>query len=96
MHAIWRPSQLESAIQHAAITVALDVYVWTTYRLFTLDVAVKHGRRPEVQIPWRSLQQQMGSSCETIDNFRTWFLEAIKQSLAQYREAEPHVRSTPT
>jgi hypothetical protein len=56
--------------------LAIDVYLWSTWRLFRL-------RRP-VQIPWRPLSRQFGSDYGRLRAFRAHFREAIGAVLVVY------------
>ncbi len=60
--------------------LALDVYCWLTYRIYTLNM----GRRPSVSIPWDSLQLQFGAGYpadtkQGLRDFRKQFIAQLKK-----------------
>lgn len=60
--------------------LALDVYCWLTYRIYTLNMS----RRPSVSIPWQSLQLQFGAGYPVDTNqgqrnFKKAFIEQLKK-----------------
>jgi hypothetical protein len=68
--------------------MALDVYVWLTYRIYTLN----RSRRRDVLIPWESLQMQFGAGYpETPQgkrDFKKSFLrELVKVKALAYNDA---------
>jgi len=69
--------------------MALDIYCWTVYRIYTLN----RSRRRSVVIPWESLQLQFGAGYPTtsqgIRNFRKAFLRELnKVSALAYQDAQ--------
>lgn len=70
----------EAAIrQLSGRSMALDVYVFLSYRLHALEKAVL--------VPWPALYQQFGGGFNSQPAFRQAFKETIKLSLAAYPEA---------
>ena len=68
--------------------MALDVYCWITYRIYTLN----RSRRPDVMIPWESLQLQFGAGYPATPqgkrNFKKAFLRELnKVKATAYRDA---------
>lgn len=69
--------------------MALDVYAWTTYRIFTLN----RSKRPDVVIPWEALQLQFGAGYSTKTSrgradFKKKFLLAMRKVQLCYPEAK--------
>jgi len=70
--------------------LALDVYCWLTYRIYTLNM----GRRPVVTIPWGSLQLQFGAGYPVDTkqgqrNFKKAFIEQLKKiHVLAYQDAK--------
>jgi len=64
--------------------MALDVYAWTTYRIYTLN----RSGRPSVVIPWLALQAQFGAGYamtpQGTRNFRKAFLRELDRIRALY------------
>lgn len=59
--------------------MALDIYLWLTYRLFYL--------RSPVSIPWTALSGQFGADYKVLRQFRAAFLRELKKVLVVYPEA---------
>ena len=59
--------------------LALDIYLWLTYRLFYL--------RSPVSIPWTALSGQFGADYKVLRQFRAAFLRELKKVLVVYPEA---------
>jgi hypothetical protein len=55
--------------------LAIDLYTWATYRIFTMQRA---GSR-QIKIPISELKEQFGSEYNRIDNFKTAFSEALER-----------------
>ena len=60
--------------------LALDVYSWLTWRMFTL-------RKPTT-VPWEALRAQFGADYGRLDNFRA----ALRTTLAKVHVAYPQAR----
>jgi len=60
--------------------MALDIYCWLTYRMFS----VKRNTPP---IPWQCLQTQFGADYAHTRNFKLSFLEQLKKVSVIYPEA---------
>src|SRR5690606_2873234 len=60
-------------------TIAFDIYVWLSYRLWTL-------KRP-TRVTWTQLQQQFGTGYARMRDFRRAFLEALGHVKAVYPDA---------
>lgn len=61
--------------------LALDVYCWLTYRMFSV-------KRATAPIPWEGLQMQFGSDYAHTRNFKVAFLEQLKKVSVIYPEAK--------
>ena len=60
--------------------LALDIYLWLSYRLFYL--------RQPVTIPWAVLSRQFGSDYKVLRQFKAAFLRELKKVLVVYPEAK--------
>jgi hypothetical protein len=70
----------EAAVKQIANnSMALDVYVWLSYRLHSLKEA-----RP---ISWKALHAQFGRGISRMDHFKQQFRETLELALAVYPEA---------
>jgi hypothetical protein len=70
----------EAAVKQIANnSMALDVYVWLSYRLHSLREA-----RP---ISWKALHGQFGRGISRMDHFKQQFRETLELALAVYPEA---------
>lgn len=78
------PVSMGAIQQLKSSPMALDLYIWLTYRLYGL-------KRP-VGIPWEFLRTQFGSQVSNGYEFKRHFKNALKKVLAVY----PHARATPT
>ena len=76
------PVDLPTVNQFKENSLALDIYVWLTYRFSAL-------RRP-VLVPWEHLHEQFGSEFQSANGmraFRSYFRKQLKRVLAAYTEA---------
>jgi len=60
--------------------LALDIYLWLTYRLFYL--------KAPVTIPWAALRGQFGSDYKVLRQFRAAFLRELKKVMIFYPDAK--------
>lgn len=60
--------------------MALDVYVWLTYRMSYL--------RRQTTIPWAGLQAQFGAEYRRTRDFKAAFTDHLKSVLVEYRAAK--------
>ncbi|MBU0607972.1 MAG: pirin [Verrucomicrobia bacterium] len=65
--------------------LALDIYAWLTYRMYSLD--------QPVVIPWAALEAQFGASYGHTRKFRYEFLRRLQDVLVVYRR--PRVKEVP-
>jgi hypothetical protein len=59
--------------------MAMDIYAWLTYRLFTIS----RSKRPSVLIPWTSLQAQIGAGYPLTDQGTRDFRKKFRLHAAQ-------------
>ena len=78
------PVDLRAVHQLKHSPLAIDIYVWLTYRMSYL-------RRPSL-IPWLALQNQFGADCTRSRDFRRSFLTHLRTVLQFYPVAR--VRQT--
>jgi hypothetical protein len=60
-------------------SLTIDIYIWLAYRLHVLT-----GPTP---VTWKALHQQFGAGYKVVRQFRSRFLEPLKEALAVYPEA---------
>ena len=83
---IGNPVPIDLRIFHALSKspLAMDIYVWLTYRIFLLQ----RSRQPRVIIPWICLQNQFGAgypnTVRGLTNFKHKFLARLKDVLSHY------------
>lgn len=76
------PVDLPTVNQFKENSLALDIYVWLTYRFSAL-------RRPVV-VPWEHLYEQFGSEYQSTSGtraFKAYFRKQLKRVLAAYTQA---------
>lgn len=73
-----RPVPLDLTVLKALTRspMAIDIYIWLTYRMFYL-------KRPTT-VPWPALAMQFGAEYERTRDFRRYFLHALKKVLLIY------------
>ena len=72
---------LESAVRQLnSRSMALDVYIWLSYRLHALG-------RP-TPIDWASLHAQFGTGFKLVRQFKPQFIEALAAATAAYPDAK--------
>ncbi len=70
------PLDLNAVREIQRSPLALDVYAWLTWRMFSLN--------KEVAIPYTVLQAQFGSEYSSLANFKVKFDEAVRKVLKVY------------
>lgn len=80
-HAV--PVEEAAVAQLSSNALALDVYVWLSYRLFSLKGPVK--------VPWPALHQQFGQSYKSRAQFKERFWRPLRLALACYEDANVDV-----
>ena len=73
---LWEPALRVISNQ----SLVIDIYVWLTYRLRTVD--------RQRTVSWMALQAQFGPEYNRTRDFRRRFGEAVQQALAVYPEAK--------
>jgi hypothetical protein len=83
-HAVPLDQRAVAGLQHSA--VALDIYTWLAQRLWRI------GDKTGQPVPWTTLYEQFGSGYSQIRQFRSFFLEQLRDVLAVYPTAlvEPY------
>ena len=75
------PVDLRALIPLKQSPLAIDLYTWATYRVFTMQRAGSQ----QIKIPLSDLKEQFGSEYKRLDHFKAAFVEA----LAKVREVFP-------
>jgi len=70
------PIDLNAIHQLRESSLAMDIYVWLTWRIFNLDKPMK--------FTWQSLMAQFGSDYKFLANFKVKFTEQLKKVLQIY------------
>lgn len=85
------PIKLDVLYALSKSPMAMDIYVWLPYRIFTLTRA----GRTRVDITWEQLHAQFGTSRDPgpagIRAFKAQFLKRLKEVLLYYPEAQPFI-----
>lgn len=85
------PLKIEALISLKHSPLAMDIYVWLVYRMYTL----RHSKRPEIKIPITSLRKQFGAdyapSNQGDRDFKKMFIKRLSEALIFYPEAHEHV-----
>ncbi len=72
--------------QIANNSMALDVYVWLSYRL--------HSLKEPRSISWKALHAQFGRGITRMDHFKPQFRDTLQLALAVYPEANVETDSS--
>ena len=87
------PIQLQCIQALGKSPLAVDVYLWLSYRMYRL----RRSGRPFVKIPWTELQREFGAGYpETPQgkrNFKKKFCGALKAVIVVYSQAQGHVHT---
>lgn len=67
-------------------SLAIDVYIWTAYRL--------HSLSKPITVSWTALYQQFGGGFSLPKHFKPAFLDSLKTALAVYPDARINVEDT--
>lgn len=93
------PLKMEALQALRKSPMAMDIYTWLVYRMFTLNVAVRSGRYKEAKIPWASLKCQFGSGYEDtpqgVRSFKANFLKQLRGVLLYYPDARNYIDERP-
>jgi Plasmid encoded RepA protein len=83
-----RPIPLDlRALKALRSPLAIDLYAWLGFRLFVLNESGKS----EARIPWEYLQDQFGANYGRSRAFKEKALQALKQALVFYPDAQTRV-----
>lgn len=78
--------------------LAMDIYTWLVYRMFSLNVATIKGGKRLAQVPWAGLMMQLGSGYANtpkgLANFKTNFRLRLNEALLFYPDARNHIEET--
>lgn len=92
------PIKLEALQALKKSPLAMDIYTWLVYRMFTLNVATTRGGKRTAHIPWAGLMMQLGAgyanTLKGLANFKTNFRLRLKEALLFYPEARNHIEET--
>lgn len=93
------PLKLEALQALRKSPMAMDIYTWLVYRMFTLNVAARSGRHKEAKIPWVGLKCQLGGGYEDtpqgIRSFKANFLKQLRGVLLYYPDARNYIDESP-
>jgi hypothetical protein len=74
----------ENALKHiSSSSLAIDVYIWLTYRMNVLESATP--------ISWPALFGQFGSNFRKLSHFKPTFLDALRLAMSVYPDAQVQV-----
>ncbi|MGV5432036.1 replication protein RepA [Pseudomonas aeruginosa] len=99
-HLISAPVPIKMEALRALIKspLAMDIYTWLVYRMFTLNVGASKGGRRLAHVPWTGLMMQFGSGYANtpkgLANFKTNFRLRLNEALLFYPEARNHIEET--
>lgn len=92
------PIKMEALRALKKSPLAMDIYTWLVYRMFTLNVASRHGSKGAAHVPWTGLMTQLGANYANtprgIENFRANFKKRLREALVFYPEARDHIQDT--
>lgn len=78
--------------------MAMDIYTWLVYRMFTLRVATGRGGRSVAHVPWAGLRMQLGTGYantpQGMRDFKKAFKSRLKEALIFYPEAGHCIKET--
>ena len=93
------PIKMEALQALRRSPMAMDIYTWLVYRMFTLNVGARSGGRAETKVPWTGLMAQIGSNYpdtpQGVRSFKTNFLKRMREVLLYYPEARGYIDETP-
>lgn len=92
------PIKMEALLALKKSPLAMDIYTWLVYRMFTLNVAARRGSKGTAHVPWTGLMAQLGANYANtprgIENFRANFKKRLREALVFYPEARDHIQDT--
>lgn len=93
------PLKMEALQSLRKSPMSMDIYTWLVYRMFTLNVAARSGKRKEARIPWAGLKRQLGGGYEDtpqgVRSFKTNFLKRLREVLLYYPDARSYIDESP-
>lgn len=93
------PIRMEAMHALRKSPLAMDIYTWLVYRMFTLNVAMYRGGKRVTHVPWSGLMAQLGASYpdtqQGMYDFKKAFRKRLKEALVFYPEASDHIREAP-
>lgn len=92
------PIKMEALQALKKSPLAMDIYTWLVYRMFTLNVAASREKKLVAHIPWTGLMLQLGANYANtpkgLANFKANFKLRLKEVLLLYPEARNHIQET--
>jgi len=92
------PIRMEALQALKKSPLAMDIYTWLVYRMFSLNVATTKGGKRLTQVPWAGLMMQFGSGYadtqQGMRDFKKSFRKRLKEALLFYPEAASHIEET--
>ncbi len=79
---IWEPAVKQISNQ----SMAIDVYIWLSYRLHVLD--------RQTSVTWTALHGQFGAGYKLIRQFKPRFIDSLQMAMAVYPEARITINDT--
>jgi len=90
------PIRMEALKALKKSPLAMDIYTWLVYRMFTLNKATEHGGAGFARVPWVGLMMQFGSNYadthQGLRDFKKAFIKRLKEALLFYPEAACHIK----
>ena len=92
------PIRMEALQALKKSPLAMDIYTWLVYRMFSLNVATTKCGKRLAQVPWAGLMMQFGSGYadtpQGMRDFKKSFRKRLKEALLFYPEAASHIEET--
>ena len=89
------PIKMEALRALKKSPLAMDIYTWLVYRMFTLNVSTSRGGKRVANVPWGGLMMQLGSgyadTSQGLRDFKKAFRKRLKEALLFYPEAARHI-----
>ena len=93
------PIKMEALHALRKSPLAMDIYTWLVYRMFTLNVAMHRGGKRVTHVPWAGLMAQFGAGYpdtqQGMYDFKKAFRKRLKEALQFYRDASDHIGESP-
>lgn len=92
------PIKIEALQALKKSPLAMDIYTWLVYRMFTLNVATNRGGKLTAHVPWVGLMMQLGvgyaNTPQGLRDFKKAFRKRLKEALLFYPEARRHIEES--